>query len=42
MESVIQDIFQRKILINKSSIANLDCLKEFEEIYSRRLVVKSG
>ncbi|MEC4673446.1 MAG: acetoacetate--CoA ligase, partial [Nitrospirota bacterium] len=42
MESAIRDIFQGKILINQSSMANLDCLKEFEEISSRRLVVKSG
>ena len=42
MELAIHDMFQRKILDNKASVANLDCLKEFEEIYSRRLVVKSG
>jgi len=42
MESIIRDIFQRKIPINTSSLANRDCLKEFEEIYSRRLGVKSG
>ncbi|MDH3772367.1 MAG: acetoacetate--CoA ligase, partial [Nitrospirota bacterium] len=42
MELAIRDIFQRKFLDNKASVANLDCLKEFEEIYSRRLVVKSG
>ena len=40
MESAIRDIFQRKVLVNTSSMANLDCLKEFEEIYSRRLIVK--
>ena len=42
MESAIHDVFQRKTLNHKSSIANLDCLKEFEEILSRRLAVKGG
>ena len=42
MESAIRDIFQKKTLGNTSSMANLDCLKEFEEICSRRLGVKSG
>ncbi|GJL55526.1 MAG: acetoacetyl-CoA synthetase [Nitrospirales bacterium] len=42
MESVIRDIFQRKTLVNTSSMANLDCLREFEEIYSNRLLRKGG
>lgn len=42
MESAIRDLFQGKCLANQSSIANLDCLKEFQEIYYRRLEVKSG
>lgn len=42
MESTIRDMFQKKNLVNQSSIANLDCLKEFEEIYASRLVGKSG
>jgi len=41
MESTIRDMFQKKNLVNKSSVANLDCLKEFEEIYARRLVGKT-
>ncbi|GJL61504.1 MAG: acetoacetyl-CoA synthetase [Nitrospirales bacterium] len=42
MESTIRDMFHKKNLVNQSSIANLDCLKEFEEIYASRLVGKSG
>ncbi len=42
MELAIRDIFQGKFFHNKASVANLDCLKEFEEIYSRRLVVEGG
>ncbi|WP_447970137.1 acetoacetate--CoA ligase [Nitrospira sp. M1] len=42
MESAIRDMFQRKTLLNTSSMANLDCLKEFEEIYSTRSLRKGG
>jgi len=41
MESALRDLFQGKALTNKSSMVNMDCLKEFEEIHSNRLAVKS-
>jgi len=40
MESAIRDIFQKNFLVNQASIANPECLKEFEAISSHRLTAK--